>query len=316
MAAFTEKLTYTLSRQSQRARAFVPGHITGMFRIHDMNEDPLLSGSRGAGFSVEAGIITEVEAKIEDRPGISVEFNDERIEAPVTETVVRSLLEDHEKQLKVSVHHTSSIPVGVGFGASGAAALGTALALSHIIDENITSARAAQYAHLAEIVNRTGLGDVLAQTVGGLEVRTRPGAPGFGEAVNIPMPTSKRVLLAGSGGLETRDVLTDPESRKLVNDAGDKAVSRLIENPTFGEFISCSREFSERTGLMTKRVARALAELTEAGLANSSMVMLGDSVFCFCEDDEVSEATGLLHNQWDESEVLQTNLTEASGRLV
>jgi pantoate kinase len=316
VAELTVKLTYTLSRQSLRARAFVPGHITGMFRIHDTNEDPLLSGSRGAGFSVEAGIITEVEAKIEDRSDINVEFNDERIEAPVTKTVVRSLLEDYEKQLKVRVHHTSSIPVGVGFGASGAAALGTALALSHIIDEDITSTKAAQYAHLAEIVNRTGLGDVLAQTVGGLEIRTRPGAPGFGEAVNIPMPNSKRVLLAGSVGLETRDVLSDPESRKLINDAGDKAVSRIIENPTFGEFISCSREFSERTGLMTKRVTRALTELTDTGLTNSSMVMLGDSVFCFCEEDEVSEATGLLNNHWDESEVLHTNLTEDCGRLV
>ncbi|UCE09798.1 MAG: GHMP kinase [Candidatus Thorarchaeota archaeon] len=309
-------MTNTLSRHAERARAFVPGHITGMFSIHDTYEDPLMSGSRGAGFSVEAGIITEVEAVKDDTLGIIVDFNDERIEAPVTETVVRSLLEDYEMQFKVSVQHTSSIPVGVGFGASGAAALGTALALAHIIDENIGPTKAAQYAHLAEIVNKTGLGDVLAQTMGGLEIRRHPGGPGHGDVINITPPASRRVLLAGSIGLETRDVLANPKSRSLVNDAGEKAVSKLLQNPTFDEFISVSREFSGKIGLMTERVSGALAELTDAGYEKSSMVMLGDSVFCFCGENEVADAAALLQHHWDESEILQTNLTESGGGLV
>ena len=111
------------------------------------------------------------------------------------------------------VTHKSSLPSGVGFGASGAGALGTALALGHLLDSSMSETTAATYAHCAEVENYTGLGDVIAQTLGGIEIRKHPGAPGVGKVLNIPMDESQTVVLAGAPGLKTRDVLTNIENR-------------------------------------------------------------------------------------------------------
>jgi pantoate kinase len=298
------------------AQAFVPGHITGVFRIFDEKKNPLECGSIGAGFSVEIGTLTTVSAIENESLEITTIYNDENIDANVTKTVVRRLVENYERQFRVKVTHKSSLPSGVGFGASGAGALGTALALGHLLDSSMSKTNAAAYAHSAEVVNHTGLGDVIAQTLGGIEIRTHPGAPGVGKVVNIPMKESHTVVLAGAPGLKTREVLTNPESRVKINAAGDDLVARIIDDQTIETFISCSREFTESIGLATKRVTAALRDLDDTGLHQSSMVMLGDSVFCFCKDSQSQTAVDILTKYWTTSQIQVTRISEEGGRLV
>lgn len=45
---------------------YAPGHITGFFTIH-MTDDPLSSGSTGAGLCLKEGVITEVTAVESDK---------------------------------------------------------------------------------------------------------------------------------------------------------------------------------------------------------------------------------------------------------
>ena len=298
------------------AQAFVPGHITGVFRIFDEKKNPLQCGSIGAGFSVEIGTLTTVSAIENDSLEITTIYNDEHIDANVTKAVVRRLVEKYERQFKVIVTHKSSLPSGVGFGASGAGALGTALALGRLLDSAMNEITAAEYAHCAEVENRTGLGDVIAQTLGGIEIRTHPGAPGIGKVVNIHNSESQTVVLAGAPGLKTRDVLTNPENRARINAVGDDLVERIIDNPTIETFISCSREFTESIGLSTERVTAALRNLDDSGLHLSSMVMLGDSVFCFCNDNQSQTAVDILTKYWSTSQVQVTSISKEGGRLV
>ncbi len=305
----------TLSPQKNEAQAFVPGHITGIFRIFDDCEDTLLCGSMGAGFSIQAGTLTRVVFKEDSRTDVSVEYNGRTIEAPVTGTVVRKMLQDYARQGVVNVSHRSDLPIGVGFGASGAGSLGTALALGSILDEKMTVITAGQYAHHAEVENRTGLGDVIAQTVGGIEVRKRPGAPGIGEVLRVPHTEDITVVLAGRTGIETKAILTDPASRERINSVGDKLLADLIETPSLDTILSCSQEFAKATGLMTRRVRMALNDLWTAGFNRSSMVMLGDSVFCMCDESDVGEVRQILTNHWSESEILLTTISEHGGGL-
>ena len=312
-------LTDTLNTREDlplTAQAFVPGHITGFFRIFDENKNLLKCGSIGAGFSVEIGTLTTVSAIESESLEITTIYNDENIDANVTKAVVRRLVEKYERQLKVIVTHKSSLPSGVGFGASGAGALGTALALGHLLDPTITNTNAAGYAHCAEVENRTGLGDVIAQTFGGIEIRTYPGGPGVGKVVNIPNSGFETVILAGAPSLKTRDVLTNPESRARINAVGDNLVKRIIDNPSIETFISCSREFTESIGLSTNRVKASLQNLDVAGLNHSSMVMLGDSVFCLCDNDQSQTAVEILTKYWDTSQIHVTNISDEGGRLV
>ena len=70
------------------AQAFVPGHITGVFRIFDEKKDPLECGSTGAGFSVEIGTLTTVSVIENESLEITTTYNDVNIDANVTKTVV------------------------------------------------------------------------------------------------------------------------------------------------------------------------------------------------------------------------------------
>jgi pantoate kinase len=247
---------------------------------------------------------------------ITTIYNNEEIDAQVTNMVVRRMVGDYDEQFRVNVTHESSLPSGAGFGASGAGALGTALALGHLLDKAMPYEKAAGYAHEAEVVNHTGLGDVLAQTKGGLEIRVAYGGPGIGEIVKIPHRDSLSVVLAGAPGLRTHDVLTNAERRMRINNTGDRLIEKMIQNKDMVTFIACSREFSKSIGLATKRVTQAIQDLDDIGLSQSSMVMLGDSVFCFCEGHGILQATDVLCRYWDRSQVTTTAVSDTGGRLV
>ncbi|MFW9846798.1 MAG: pantoate kinase, partial [Candidatus Thorarchaeota archaeon] len=298
------------------AQAFVPGHVTGIFRIHDGANDPLLRGSVGAGFCISIGTKTTVRLADSAISKASVEYNGSPIEAPVTEMVIQRLLHQYKRVCEVEVAHESMLPIGVGFGASGAGALGASLALSALLDSNSTLQDAAAHAHYAEVVNHTGLGDVIAQTVGGVEVRIKPGAPGIGETIDVPFPEKLHVVLAGAPGLETRSILTNSTHRERIIKAGDELMKNLIETHTFSAFVSSSKKFAEAIDLMTPRIRKALENLGNAGLNDSSMVMLGDSVFCFCTASEIKDAVSILSEYWQESQIVKTSVYEDGGGLV
>jgi pantoate kinase len=138
----------------------------------------------------------------------------------------------------------------------------------------------------------------------------------MGKIENIAYPDSLHVVLAGAPGLRTSEVLTNPATRERINAIGDDLVTKIISNPTIETFLECSREFSEEIGLKTTRVRQALNDLDESGHTNSSMVMLGDSVFCFCDESGSNVAQGILSNHWDKSEVSVTRIAPEGGRLL
>ena len=298
------------------ARAFVPGHITGIFRIYDEHESPLRQGSIGAGFSVRIGTVTSV--RIYDSPSndVHVKYNGKVIEAPVTRTVIDRLLKEQPNSYRVEVSHDSSLPIGVGFGASGAGALGTALSLSSLLGINEGLQAAGIHAHIAEVLNHTGLGDVISQCAGGMETRIEPGAPGTGLIRQIDLKDPQHVVLAGRPGLETREVLTNPAKRERINKAGDALMQGLIRNPSLESFIKAAKQFTKEIGLETSSVESALDLLQEAGFANSSMVMLGDSVFSFCDELEIDSVVKILREFWNEDQVIATSVSPEGGRLV
>ena len=308
------EMTVTLPTDLEVARAFVPGHITGFFAIRDDHYDPLYRGSIGAGFSVKAGTTTEVRVKPLDELEIVIEYNGIPIDATVTRTVVQRLAGQFDTSFSVQVSHDSDLPIGVGYGASGAGALGAALAFADIL--GLDRDTAAKTAHYAEVINHAGLGDVLAQYHGGIEIRTRPGAPGIGLVEDITSSEPFTVLLAGTTGIETKDVLNNPTSRGQINQYGEELIISLLKDPSLEGIVQHSRCFAESTGLMTDRVRGALDDLDLSNLSNSSMVMLGDSVFCLCQQDEVEMAQRTLQKYWSTSEILKTSIETEGGRLV
>lgn len=311
-----DDLTETLIPSVGTATAFVPGHITGFFRIHDTSSNLLKRGSTGAGFCITAGTVTTIQLIEQDEHEVLVTYNGKRIEAEITEMVVEQVSEIYGKRVSATVEHKSELPIGVGYGASGAGALGTALAMNYILDSEMTPEVAAQYAHYAEVAKQGGLGDVIAQFTGGMEIRVRPGAPGIGEINRFRCESPFTVVLAGSGGLETKTVLNDKEYRHRINERGSQLVDDMRDDPTCEQFIRASRDFAHFTGLMSERIEAALSELDSANLKNSSMVMLGDSLFCLCSQNDVDRARNILTDYWMPEEILVTTIANRGGGLL
>jgi len=252
-----------------KAKAYAPSHITGFFEICE-SKSAERTGSRGCGFTLQAGTVTEVIVR--DGGDTSIQLNGVLARAPTTEFVVRELATK-----PVEVRSKIDVPIGCGFGASGAGALSTALALNEALSLNLTNERAARVAHTAEVENKTGLGDVIAQSTGGVVIRKEPGAPGIGVVDRISIGDVK-VDYVVFDKIVTREVLEDTGMKRMINKAGKEAMKKLLRRPTFGEFVRLSRKFATQTGLLSSRAVDAI-EAVESGGGMASMAMLGDVVF-------------------------------------
>ena len=262
--------TYESEGEDLLAKAYAPGHITGFFQIHEHN-DPHRKGSTGCGIVLNAGVTTEVKV------GKSVEvteifLNGKKVEGKTTRTVIEMMTDE-----PVRVKSWAEIPVGCGFGASGAGALGTAYALNRALSLNHTVKSLTEYAHVAEVVNRSGLGDIAAQSNGGVVIRLQPGGPEFGRIDRIPAPEA-RVFCITLGEISTDSILTDEAVAGRINAAGKAAMSELLKKPTLENFMHQARDFASKTDLMSS-TAKDVIEAAHASGGMASQAMLGDTVF-------------------------------------
>jgi pantoate kinase len=254
-------------------KAWVPSHITGFFAAK-RQDDPQKSGSIGCGLALALGATTAIETCPKTDPKTGIVLNGQVSEAPVSRYVV-----DRLARSPVRVKTELDMPFGAGFGASGAGALGCAYALNAHFDLGLTANQAAAVAHMAEVTNRTGLGDVIGQNTGGLVMRLKPGAPGIGQVDRIPVPPLK-VDYVVRGPISTKEVLSDQAMMKAVNLAGEAALKDLLKRPTLRDFMLLSRRFTVQAGLASDWALDAI-EAVEAAGGMASMIMLGDGVFAF-----------------------------------
>jgi len=277
------------------ATAFAPAHITGFFATLS-DPDPVKAGSVGCGLCLEAGVtarVTTVTTGTTSTPGTPditgsgalIRLNGEQIDLPTVEYVIESLQGIRHSRLVVDL--AADVPLGYGFGVSGAAALATALAVNADHGQGLTIEQAAAVAHSAEVVNRTGMGDVAGQYTGGLVIRTAAGAPGVGEVEKVPVDAME-VSWVCLGEISTSSVLDDKKNMERINILGQQALKALLKRPGLEHFMSLSRDFAFETGLVSPGVADAI-EAVEAAGGMASMAMLGDTVFALGDGSALLE---------------------------
>ncbi|MEM3731809.1 MAG: hypothetical protein QW667_07725 [Candidatus Bathyarchaeia archaeon] len=301
------------------ARAFAPCHITGMFQIFDQAANKLEVGSRGAGVSLNNGVITTVKTKQFEKGFLKIKVNDLiSRSAEVSERVIEIFLSKFGEQMAdcgIIVEHEVNMPIGAGFGTSGAAALSLALALNEAFKLNMSKIEAAQLAHIAEVECKTGLGTVIAETAGGIEIRTKPGAPGIGEIKHIPPGKDMVVVCLSFGPLPTKKFLTDEAVRRRINKFGGKLIDRLVEEPSVANLMRFSRQFAENVGLITEKLWSALKAADEAGFI-CSMPMFGESVFTITERGRLPELLRILERHCSGGEIITSGIDFEGARLL
>jgi pantoate kinase len=302
----------------KQAAAFAPCHITGVFQIFDDSADALCVGSKGAGVSLSLGVKTAVKIKTSPNCRLKVKINSHTANsAQVSKRVVNAFLSRLAKttDFEITVEHRVEAPIGAGFGTSGAGALSLALALNEVFGVGMSKTDAAQLAHVAEVEHKTGLGTVIAETLGGLEIRIKPGAPGIGEIKSLPVPENVMVACQVFGPLSTRKSLTDPATRNRINRIGGELVDKLLEAPTIINFMRLSREFAEHVGLITPRVRVVLNAADKTGIV-CSMPMFGESVFTIADEESVDRLLQVFLEHGSGGQTIVSKVDREGARLL
>lgn len=302
----------------KEAAAFSPCHITGFFQILDQPTNSLYAGSRGAGVSLSRGVKTIVKARKALKGSLQVKINGFASScAEVSKHVVDAFLSRFKQMnnFEIIVEHHIEVPIGAGFGTSGAAALSLALALNDVFGLDMSRIDAAQIAHATEVECKTGLGTVIAEAFGGVEVRVKPGAPGIGEIKNVPASKDYAMGCLTFGPLPTKKLLKDEETRKRVNKFGGKLVDKLIEEPNVKNFMNFSRQFTEQIGLMTQRIRRTLNAADNADFI-CSMPMFGESVFTLIKQESLEELLQIFRKYGPDEKIIVSEIDFEGARLL
>lgn len=253
------------------AKAFAPGNVSGVFKIIP-DDDPRKMHSLGMGFTVADGVtVTVAESDV-----TSVRFNGAPIEFVTVRSVVAAL-----SQVALRVDIETDLPLSGGFGLSGASSLATAFAGNELLSLGLSERELGMVAHVAEVENLTGLGDIAGQFNGGCLVKLVRGDPLA--AVSLPVP-EQTVYYRYFSPINTKDIIGHPEKRKRINAAADKALAELerlkqSDESEFARYIEVAKKFSIESGLLSDDDVRSsIRECEEAGGA-ASMIMLGNAVF-------------------------------------
>lgn len=252
-------------------KAFAPANISCIFKVYK-HKNPGLAGSWGLGFTLSEGVTVSVK-KVN---ATSVLFNSKKVDMPTVFDVVQALTTDN-----ILITINTKLPLGCGFGVSGAAALATAYAVNKLLDLKKTKKELAVIAHSAEVKNKTGLGDVANQFFGGVLFKKKPSS--YFSITKIPLK-EKTVYCRVFSPLSTKSVLSNNKLLVHVDEAAKDALGEIANELseknvlTLAKILSISKQFAVASGLLKEKdVIQAIEEIEKKG-GSAAMIMLGNAV--------------------------------------
>ncbi len=279
----------------RKAQAWAPAGLSGFF-VPRITNDLRTTGAAGGGVGIEEGVSVEVRVYESEQTIIENYINGRPLESRLVGYIVKRLLEKKPSinpPYKIVVDQKISVPIGGGYGTSGASALAVSIALAKALRARVTLNDIATIAHEADIVNKTGLGTVVGilGCCGGIVIVEEPGGPGVAKTNSIMLEDDLRILTLFYGARSKEAILSNAQGLKDISNIGSKALEKILEDPTPETFIEQCRWFAEATGLMTPAVKEVVRELEKTrGVLGASMTMIGDAVFAIVEKEEAEEA--------------------------
>ena len=304
-------------------KAFSPAGISSFFEICDRTDHgkPIADlervGSRGGGFGIQKGVLTEVTVSEAKTDCIRVFINGKLApEAETTRTVSQMLLNKAAKPCDVMVNHKVDIPVGAGFGSSAGGALTAGLALSKALDLPLTYNQIGRIAHVAEVQCKTGLGTVGPLMVGGCILTIEPGAPGISVIDRIPISDKYMIIAGVFGSTPTKKVLASAEKRREVNRWGRKTLEAILAEPSVENFMACCLDFAEKAGFMTARVRQLVKLAEKAGAVGAAQNMVGEAVHALALEENAGNIAEAFKQVLPNEQILAAKIDFQGARLI
>jgi pantoate kinase len=208
----------------------VPLSVSGIW-YPVIKENLLESGSIGLSLTLEPYIIAEIKY------GKGIIFNGIEINIPNYE-ILRQKLGEY----KLIVY--SRVPLGYGYGLSGAISLAYALGVKELT--SISEKDAVNVAHLSDIVAGNGLGDVIAQYYGGLVYRRRAGGLGYGEV--------ERIILDWSDYPIFSQIVEQMPTKNIIrkSEIALSLIDEFLRDPSPIKFIEVASKFTRSLGFTSE----------------------------------------------------------------
>ncbi|AIJ06098.1 hypothetical protein JH146_1256 [Methanocaldococcus bathoardescens] len=261
---------------------FAPGHITGFFAICK-SSNKLKTGSIGAGITINRGVNIELKKGNGD-----VFYNDKKVDICVVKKVVEYYKEFGYND-DYDIIFSSDFPLGSGLGMSGGCALILAKKLNETLNLNENYV---EIAHISEVECGTGLGDVIAQYTKGFVIRKAPGFPINVE--KIAVNDDYYIIIEIFGKKETKEIITNEEWIKKINEYGERCLNELLKNPTLENFVNLSYKFAVNTELINEKILDICEDLKFT--VGASQSMLGNTLFCISKKETLDDALSILKN--------------------
>lgn len=251
--------------------AWAPSNISLLFKVVP-DQNPNIMTALGSGLTVNEGATTTVSVSDTFR----IFYNDTRIDLPPVRHIVSELTDK-----SVSIRITSPFALGSGFGISGASTITTAYALNALLTLKKTPEELDLAAHRAEVICKTGLGDVGNQRYGGCCVKFTA-TPLF-EAVRFAF-TGQNIYVRSWGKIPTPTILSNAPLIARLDSVGDAALQEIqtrMRQPTFSfsDLLAIANIFTKDSGLIdyAPHAQKVINQVQQAG-GQAAMIILGDAV--------------------------------------
>jgi pantoate kinase len=317
-----------MSKNTKKIIVEVPHRISGFFEIVDeINgikiHDPERVGSRGAGLCLSAKGKTEIIAEnlgSDNDFTVEIYINGNKLnqQAETTFFIVEHIKKYIKNSYNIRINHFFDLPVGCGYGASGAGALGTIFGLNSLFKLGLSYYEKGKIAHIAEVVNHTGLGTVCGQLNGGIGIVKEPGYPCVYERIKTP---SDIIIICGSFGMiHTKSILTNPVLNIKIKEAGKIALKKIIKNPDIKSFLNISLEFVKNTEILDilklSKVKELIDDLNRLDIIGASMNQLGRSVYAICEIKNENEVLNVMESYKPELKTFSSHIQQNKSILL
>lgn len=279
--------------------------------------DPSRIGARGGGFAISRGATAQVKIRRSEVTRVDIEINARRTpEAVTTRWAIENLLKAKGFTLHVAIKLRIMVPMASGFGTSAAGTLASCLALSNAADLPVTLNELGAITHVAEVVNRTGLGTASALLGGGFVIVREPGAPGIGSVDKLLFPQKHSLVCAYLGPMPTREVLAKPNIAEMVNTAARHAMQSIRQDPRLESFLAESRNFGSAVGFQTPNVARLISAMVSAGSIGAAQNMIGEAVHGVVKDSNIKNVMKIVRRAFPSARVFAAQLDNFGVRLL
>jgi len=229
---------------------------------------PMFSGSLGAGLTLypPAKFIISYDKRHDECKFV---FNGRCIDELGLLKTIDTII--GKGKLNITIRGQGVGDLGLGYGLSSAIAIAYSYAklITVSLKYSIRLTKAGIIAHIAEVLNLTGLGDVIAEIYGGgLVIRLRPGPPTIGIIDSIPLSNVYVLVCELRGVLKPTPQMLSESLNKQIK-FGLLAYKNFIKNPCIESFLDEAYKFSKEVGFLTndldKRVRALLTPYLKSG---------------------------------------------------